>query len=207
MKKNNILTNEELDMLLCISDTSLHDQSDNFNYLQIANERLLPLLNKANSLFVEANFKNHHLRFPLNIQTSDAGCIVPQLGTPDIYEHANPGRRPWRLDHPIDLELLNESGKRLPFEIINISASGLLIRGHSSALTLGEQFTGILSSASYSIHLYGVVIRNKKRKNAMQEWAIRLTLDANNHELLQEYIYQQHNHQLLKSTPELTESP
>ena len=41
MKKNNILTNEELDMLLCISDTALHDQSDNFNYLQIANERLL----------------------------------------------------------------------------------------------------------------------------------------------------------------------
>ena len=51
--------------------------------------------------------KNHHLRFPLNIQTSDAGCIVPQLGTPDIYEHANPGRRPWRLDHPVDLELLH----------------------------------------------------------------------------------------------------
>ena len=42
------------------------------------------------------------------------------------------------------------------------------------------------------IPLTGVIVRSKKRKNKSLEWAIRLTLDSNVHEKLQEYIYQQH---------------
>ena len=59
-------------------------------------------------------------------------------------------------------------------------------------LNLGERFDGILSGFGIYIPLTGVIVRSKKRKNKSQEWAIRLTLDSNVHEKLQEYIYQQH---------------
>ena len=118
--------------------------------------------------------------------------ITPRLGIPEIYEHATAGQRLWRLDNPTDLELLNSNGETLPFEIINISVSGLLIRDHMLTLNLGERFDGILSGFGISIPLTGVIIRSKKRKNKSQEWAIQLTLDSTVHEKLQEYIYQQH---------------
>lgn len=154
--------------------------------------QLIALLNKANSLFIEANFEQHNLRFPLYLAHDMPDVITPRLGIPEIYEHATAGQRLWRLDNPADLELLNNNGEKLPFEIINISVSGLLIRDHMLTLNLGERFNGILSGFGIAIPLTGVIVRSKKRKNKSQEWAIRLTLDSNVHEKLQEYIYRQH---------------
>jgi hypothetical protein len=160
--------------------------------IELNNSQLIALLNKANSLFIEANFEQHNLRFPLYLAHDMPDVISPRLGIPEIYEHATAGQRLWRLDNPTDLELLNSNGETLPFEIINISVSGLLIRDHMLTLNLGERFDGILSGFGIYIPLTGVIVRSKKRKNKSQEWAIRLTLDSNVHEKLQEYIYQQH---------------
>jgi hypothetical protein len=126
--------------------------------IELNNSQLIALLNKANSLFIEANFVQHNLRFPLYLAHDMPDVISPRLGIPEIYEHATAGQRLWRLDNPTDLELLNSNGETLPFEIINISVSGLLIRDHMLTLNLGERFDGILSGFGIYIPLTGILI-------------------------------------------------
>ena len=192
MKRNNHLSDQELDMLLNFPEPVNTNLPDDDYQIELNNSQLIALLNKANSLFIEANFEQHNLRFPLYLAHDMPDVISPRLGIPEIYEHATAGQRLWRLDNPTDLELLNSNGETLPFEIINISVSGLLIRDHMLTLNLGERFDGILSGFGIYIPLTGVIVRSKKRKNKSQEWAIRLTLDSHVHEKLQEYIYRQH---------------
>lgn len=192
MKRNNYLSEQELEMLLHLPE-SVNENHPADNYpIELNNAYLLALLNRADNMFIEASFNQHHLRFPLYLSRDTPDVMTPHLGVPEIYEHADSGQRLWRLEQPDDLVLQNSEGDPLPFEIINISTSGLLIRDHSMTLNLGEHFDGVLSGFGIAIPLTGIIVRSKKQKNKSQEWAIHLTLDASAHELLQEYIYQQH---------------
>lgn len=192
MKTNNHLSDEELEMLLSLSEQT-NDHHPEFLHTQDeAKQKLISLLDKAKSLHVEANFGPHHLRFPIQIFTDDFGFHIPDLGIPEIYEYVASSERSWRLDKPTNLKLLANDLTTLSCEIINISTSGLLLKGDLGNLNLGTKFKGILSGPDISLNLSGTIIRNKLQKNASQEWAIRLTLDAFAHETLQNYIYQQH---------------
>ena len=192
MKKNNHLSDQELDMLLNFPDPENENLPNDEYQINLNNNLVIPLLKRADNLFIEANFEQHSLRFPLYLSHDLPDEITPHFGIPEIYEHAIAGQRLWRLDNPTDLTLQNHKGETLPFEIINISVSGLLIRDQTMRLTLGEHFDGILSGFGIAIPLTGIIVRSIKRRNKSQEWAIQLTLDSDVHEKLQEYIYQQH---------------
>lgn len=179
-------------MLLSLSETTDEQSISAFHTQDDAQEKLISLLGKAKCLHVEANFGPHHLRFPIQIFKDDFGFHIPDLGIPEIYEYVASSERSWRLDKPTNLALLTSDQNKLPCEIINISTSGLLIKGDLGSLNLGTKFNGILVGPNISLNLSGTIIRNKLQKNIVQEWAIRLTLDAWAHETLQNYIYQQH---------------
>jgi len=204
MKSNNYLSDEELDMLFNLSELPNDRLTDRSTDQNDAKQKLIALLDKAKCLHVEANFGPHHLRFPIQIFNDDFGFHIPDLGIPEIYEYVASSERPWRLDKPTKLKLLTHDLTLLPCEIINISTSGLLIKGDLDSLNLGTKFSGILSGPDISLNLSGTVIRNKLQKNAFQEWAIRLTLDAFAHETLQNYIYQQHQAKYLLSDSDVT---
>jgi hypothetical protein len=192
MKKNNYLSDEELEMLFSLSSPEADHSTNPSSESNRPNEKLVALLNKANALHVEANFGHHHLRFPIQIFQEDNGFNIPELGIPEIYEYVASNERSWRLEQPDDLALLDKNANPLPSEIINISTSGLLIRDHLTNLNLGAHFDSILSGPRISLPLAGTIIRNKLQKNKSQEWGIRLKLDAFAYETLQTYIYQQH---------------
>ena len=192
MKINNHLSDQELDMLLNFPEPVIEYHPDDDHQINLNNALVMDLLNRADSLFIEANFEQHNLRFPLYLSHDIPDVTTPHLGIPEIYEHAISGQRLWRLDNPTDLALQSNKGEPLSFEIINISVSGLLIRDHMTTLNLGERFDRMLSGFGILIPLTGIVVRSKKQKNEFQEWAIQLTLDSNTHGILQEYIYRQH---------------
>lgn len=192
MKNNNYLSDEELEMLLGLSEQQDNCSTDPSHESGHSNQKLISLLNRAKRLYIEANFGPHHLRFPIQIFKDNFGFHIPELGIPEIYECVASSERSWRLERPKNLSLLGNDLTPLPYDIINISTSGLLIREHLGHLNLGTRFSGVLSGPYISLPLSGTIIRNKLQKNTYQEWAVRLTLDAFAHETLQNYIYQQH---------------
>ncbi|WP_024871309.1 PilZ domain-containing protein [Tolumonas lignilytica] len=192
MKRNNPLSEEELQMLLELSEPTNETNSTISYQINFSDERLVTLFGRADNLFIEATFNQYNLRVPISLLHQDTDMLISCVGTPEIFEHALSAPRSWRLDSPENLVLRHLDGTLLPFEIINISTSGLLIQDHQTMLKLGEHFDAVLSGMDVAIPLIGVVIRKKKGKNKNQEWAIHLTLDANTHATLQEYIYQQH---------------
>jgi len=192
MKKNNYLSDEELEMLFSLSASTENHSTDHSSESDQPNEKLVSLLNKANALYVEANFGHHHLRFPIQIFKEDVGFHIPELGIPEIYEYVASNTRSWRLERPKDLALLDQNANPLPCDIINISTSGLLIRDHLTKLNLGAHFNGLLAGPQITLPLTGTIIRHKLQKNTSQEYGIRLALNAFEYETLQTYIYQQH---------------
>lgn len=192
MECTGFLSDEEIEMLqnLTLSRGSICNNST--HDLTLHDPKLLDLLHKASHICIEATIKHHHIRFAVQLRDDEPGFITPYLIAPEIHEYNTPTLRSWRLDHPQALRLLDQDGKPLPFDIQNISTSGLLIQESQKTLTLGAPFRGVLSDSHVKIKLEGVVVRNKTTENNWQEWAIRLILSSESQKALQHYIYQQH---------------
>ena len=88
-------------------------------------ETLLSQLGKANMLQLSAQYENHHIVFPVQIDSGDFSQLKMTLKAPEIFE-VGKTRRAWRLTtNDKKAYLVNKHGEQQRFQIEDLSASGI----------------------------------------------------------------------------------
>ncbi|PKG39402.1 PilZ domain-containing protein [Psychromonas sp. Urea-02u-13] len=87
-------------------------------------DALLFQLGLADDLQLVANYGNHHLVFPVQMQMGDFANFRMSLKSPKIFETGDQ-LRSWRLPADKTISLVNEQGEELHYKIKDLSASGI----------------------------------------------------------------------------------
>ena len=87
-------------------------------------EALLFQLGLADDLQLVANYGNHHLVFPVQMQMGDFSNFSMSLKSPKIFETGDQ-LRAWRLSNNTAMSIVNEKGEALPYRVKDLSASGI----------------------------------------------------------------------------------
>ncbi|WP_413692866.1 PilZ domain-containing protein [Psychromonas sp. KJ10-2] len=87
-------------------------------------EALLFQLGLADDLQLVANYGNHHLVFPVQMQMGDFNNFSMSLKSPKIFETGDQ-LRAWRLSNNTAMSIVNEEGDVLPYRVKDLSASGI----------------------------------------------------------------------------------
>ena len=97
-------------------------------------EALLFQLGLADDLQLVANYGDHHLVFPVQMEMGDFSNFSMSLKSPKIYETGE-HLRSWRLAADKTMSIVNEAGEMLPYHVKDLSASGisLLIEDNENA--------------------------------------------------------------------------
>ncbi len=200
-----LLSTEELAMLLegnaDISPPRGHDEGARSaaqpQYMELisslALQELLPLLGQADHLVLNAEYKQRRFAFSLSFVEDSAGNLLPKLSPPVIQELGDARPREWRMAHPQDALLFDGSGEPLPWQINNLSASGLLLDGVEGMPEPGSLFQAFLRcKGDWKIRLRGQVIRKFVNADGGHSCAIQLHLKRQAQQRLQHYLYHKH---------------
>lgn len=88
-------------------------------------ESLLSQLACAHDMQLVAKYGNHHIVFPVQIETGDFANFQMTLKAAEIFEIGSK-LRSWRLiPNKQNIHLVNEAGEVLKFQIKDVSASGI----------------------------------------------------------------------------------
>lgn len=160
---------------------------------RLALQDLLPLLGQADHLVLHAEYKQRRFAFSLSFIEDSAGNLLPRLNPPIIQELGEEPPREWRMPHPQDARLFDGSGEPLPWQISNLSASGLLLDGVEEMPEPGTPFQALLRcEGDWKIRLRGQVIRKFSHADGSQTCAIQLRLKRQAQQRLQHYLYHKH---------------
>ena len=91
---------------------------------QSGTETLLFQLGLADDLQLVANYGDHHLVFPVQMEMGDFSNFSMAVKSPKIYETGK-NLRSWRLSADKTMSIVNEEGEILPYHVKDISASGI----------------------------------------------------------------------------------
>lgn len=96
-------------------------------------DALLFQLGLADDLQLVANYGDHHLVFPVQMEMGDFANFSMNLKSPKIFETGDQ-LRSWRLPANQTMSIVNEDGEELHYRIKDLSASGisLLIDDHKN---------------------------------------------------------------------------
>lgn len=169
----------------------------------LALPELLPLLGQADHLVLNAEYKQRRLAFSLSFIQDGAGNLLPRLNPPVIQELGDARPREWRMSHPQDALLFDGSGEPLPWQISNLSASGLLLDGAPEMPEPGTPFQALLRcQGGWKIRLRGQVIRKFVNADGSHSCAIQLRLRRHAQQRLQHYLYHKHCEQGELASPD-----
>ena len=125
---NLFLEKDEIDLLSEIMLTHDDDETKELDfslYSSAKGETLLSQLGQANTLQLSAQYDNHHIVFPVQINTGDFSELKMTLRAPEIFETGKT-RRAWRLTtNDKKAYLVNKHGKQQRFQIEDLSATGI----------------------------------------------------------------------------------
>ncbi|MFT6986263.1 MAG: hypothetical protein ACJAT7_002093 [Psychromonas sp.] len=123
-----LLDKDELEFL---SKLLLHDEGTDSKKLEynlsssFEGESLLFQLACDHDLQLVANYGNHHIVFPVQIETGDFANLKMTLKAAEIFEIGSK-LRSWRLiPNNKNIHLINEAGEESQFQIKDVSASGI----------------------------------------------------------------------------------
>ena len=197
---HNLLSPEELSMLLAPSEKGRKEKTDSLSQSQpiellssLALPDLVTLLGQAENLVLDAEFKQQRFSFPLSFVADGEGNLLPRLNAPKIEELGQGSPREWRVSVLDDAELFDANGERLPWRIRNLSASGILLDGCFDSLEIGAAFQAQLRYQQHGkIRLRGRVVRKLPQGCGRELCAIELCLKRQAQQKLQQYLYQKH---------------
>jgi len=201
-KSHAVLNSEEMEFLSeLMLEKPLEQGSQSLGFEVVADQQgFLKQLGTANTLQVVARYGQHHFVFPLEITQNDLGLPHLSFATPDIYE-AGQQLRYWRAPAS-GIVLVSPQGERLPFEIIDLSVSGL-----SLGLTEQQQHVplqldqhSLLMPDGSTIALAGQINRFVDRQTVAYELDQREMEAA----LLRHYLFQIHRDQHPEISNEMT---
>lgn len=186
MDKQPILTDEELAMLRELGD---HEDQAAGQYLRgYLNLPLQNLLQRANSLVLEAHIAGHQLRFPLHCTEVEEGHSELHIAAPAITELGHARLRPWRLD--VEASLQTAYGEH---EVHSLSVGGLIVSGLPPTLTRGDRFEGLLLIEGLPpLSIAATLIRPISPLPSRHDWAVQYRLGQTDRELLRDWIFLRH---------------
>ncbi len=192
-KSHAVLNPEEMDFLTdLMSEKSPCQKKPSLGFEVVADQSgFLTQLGTANTLQVVARFGSHHFVFPLEINLNDVGLPYLRFATPEIYE-AGQQLRYWRAEAQ-GLSLLSPRGEVLPFEVVDLSASGLSlsITEPDQHVPLQLEHHSLLLPDGVEVALAGKISRFVDSNTVAYE----LDQNAIESALLRDYLFQIHRDQ------------
>lgn len=127
VNKELMINDKEYELLSeMLMDTELSDKKELKYDIsgRSGKDALLFQLGLADDLQLVANYGDHHLIFPVQMEMGDFSNFSMTLKSPKIYETGDQ-LRSWRLSDDKAMTLVNKAGDLLPFKVKDISASGI----------------------------------------------------------------------------------
>ncbi|MGY6038555.1 PilZ domain-containing protein [Aeromonas sp. AE23HZ002T15] len=186
MDKQPILTDEELAMLRELGDS---EELATGQFLRgYLNPPLQSLLQRADSLVLEAQIAGHQLRFPLHHGEPEEGHSELRIAAPAISELGHAHLRPWRLDVKASLQTADGD-----YEVPSLSVGGLIATGLPPTLARGDTFEGMLLIETLPpLPITATLIRPIRSHKPRQDWALQYQLGQGDRERLRDWIFLRH---------------
>jgi len=194
-QKNMLINDDEYAML---SDMLLEPEAEEETGLKYflsgrhGAEKLLLQLLLAEDLQLVANYGNHHLVFPVDIEKEDFAGLSLTVKAPHIFEAGNQ-RRSWRFPTDKKVRLVNEAGETLPYEVKDLSASGIsLLIDKNTKNTFPAQLQDIFLQLPNYERL--PITADKTRRIDAHTMAYSIGNDTDNAVLtsLEKYLFERH---------------
>lgn len=199
---NNLLINDDEYALL--SEMLLDTDTENDNNLQYdisdksGDNQLLSKLIFADELQLVANYNNHYLVFPVQIEKGDFSNFNLTVKAPNIFETGKQ-LRSWRLLANEKMTIVNANGEELDYKIKDLSASGISLfidkqRNKEFPISLDNTYLQLSDKKRLAISGF------KIRKIDDQTMAYSLEKSIDDHVLtcLTEYLFECHEEQFGK---------
>lgn len=186
MDKHQLLTEEELAMLRELGNAE--DKAVGQYLSGNLNLPLQSLLQRADTLVLEARIAGHQLRFPLSCAEAAEGNTELRIAAPTITELGYPHLRAWRLEEKASLLTTDAA-----YEVHSLSVGGLIVRGLPPALAKGNALEGeLLIEGLPSLPLTGTLIRRIQTRQQRHDWALQFQLSPPDRELFRDWLFQRH---------------
>lgn len=132
------------EMIMDIEDSDNGNKTLEYNISgSNGKDALLFQLGLADDLQLVANYGNHHLVFPVQMNIGDFANFSMSLKSPKIFETGDQ-LRSWRVPADEKISLVNEQGEELHYQIKDLSASGIsLLIDDEEGLDFPEQLHNI----------------------------------------------------------------
>ncbi|TEW51783.1 hypothetical protein [Psychromonas algicola] len=125
--KNVLINDDEYAMLseMLLDTETTNDKGLKYDISgQSGKDKLLFQLAFADDLQLVANYADHYLVFPVQIERGDFSNFSLTVKSPNIFETGE-HLRSWRLPANQKMSIVNNKGEKLPYCIKDLSASGI----------------------------------------------------------------------------------
>ncbi|MGG2396580.1 PilZ domain-containing protein [Pseudomonas sp. SH1-B] len=192
MQSSPLLTQDELDFIQELLFKPLRKPSRGAASRLAIGEQLSELLSHvsgAQQLSLDTHSEHEHLSFPLYLIQDGSNESRLELGAPLIFEQGS-SERPWRLELPTPLVLLDCDEQPSGLVAVELSNNGMLVRCGKASAPAKDQLLQLILSAERRVQLRARLARRVDRKH----YAYSLQpLHAEDEQMLRQYLFEQHS--------------
>ena len=192
MQSDPLLTPDELDYIQQIlSKPQRKSRPSAAPQLAIGEQlsELLSRLGNAEQLSLDTHRDHQHLSFPLHLIQDEQSHSRLELGAPMIFEHGV-NERPWRLELPAPLTLLDSNDRPCGLQAIELSHNGMLVRYGKPGSPAKDQLLQLMLPQQRRVQLRARLVR----RISQARYAYTLTtLHAEDEQTLRQYLFEQHS--------------
>lgn len=196
MQSDPLLTQDELDYIQKIlSTSSRRRRPSTAPQLAIGEQlseqlsELLSRLGNQEQLSLDTHRDDQHLSFPLHLIQDEQSHSRLELGAPLIFEHGV-NERPWRLELPAPLTLLDSDDRPSGLQAMELSHSGMLVHYGKPGSPAKDQLLQLMLPQQRRVQLRARLVR----RLSQARYAYSLTtLHAEDEQTLRQYLFEQHS--------------
>lgn len=192
MQSDPLLTQAELDFIQAlISQPLCAPRSTAVAQLAIG-EQLSALLSHASDtkqLSLDTHSDHEHLSFPLYLVRDSELQSRLELGAPLIFEQG-PNERPWRLELPSPLALIDSNERPSGLTALELSNNGMLVLYDKAGTPTKDQLLQLILPMERRVQLRARLVRRVGRRH--YAYSVE-TLHAEDEQTLRQYLFEQHS--------------
>jgi len=192
MQSDPLLTQDELDYIQKILSTSSRKRRPSTAPQLAIGEQLSELLSRLGNeeqLSLDTHRDDQHLSFPLHLIQDEQSHSRLELGAPLIFEHGV-NERPWRLELPAPLTLLDSDDRPSGLQAMELSHSGMLVHYSKPGSPAKDQLLQLILPQQRRVQLRARLVRRISQARYAYNLA---TLHEEDEQTLRQYLFEQHS--------------
>lgn len=192
MQRDPLLTQAELDFIQeLISQPLRAPRSAAVAQLAIGEQlsALLSHVSDARQLSLNTHSDYEHLSFPLYLVQDSETQSRLELGAPLIFEQGL-HERPWRLQLPSPLPLLDDNEQPSGLTALELSNNGMLVQYAKAGTPAKDQLLQLMLPMERRVQLRACLVRRVDRRH--YAYSVE-TLHAEDEQTLRQYLFEQHS--------------